>query len=524
MSQKILVLTLVLLCAALVILASPVMQPAPISAQEGGSTLTPAPSPEIHFGPVVVGLPFSDTFDTTAMNWIASGAWRLDTDFAYDGTGWFVDGSQRNVESFLEYSTMIDLAGTQQGIQLMFRQKGTLPDSDFIAIDLSLTGGETWFMVDMQTGIQTATQTGAQTDAQSNGWQLHVVDLSEYRGQVVRLRFRVFTGVMPAPDEEIQPGLYQIDNVSIQYVAASDPLVAEPLWQGASTLMGLHLVVGSREEPVLDLVKRMRDIGWPVGTIKGTSSTEKLLNEIAEISPETVIVYRSLHTGYGMIDCPNTNNSPVDEARTWMAGIRPYWREVNADYYEVINECLPPLDWLIEFSIETMRIATAQGDCLLLFSFGPGNPELYQFAQLQPVLEYALANPCKPGRYHGIALHAYGIGLSTLVSESGIYLGLRHRLYYADMVPRVPNLTDLPVYLTEAGPGNGSSPFTCDQVTRDVIQYTQQLEYDSYIKGFHLWTVGGAPGRWLDVTPCLPMIGDALVNYYSQKPRPTPSP
>jgi len=282
--------------------------------------------------------------------------------------------------------------------------------------------------------------------------------------------------------------------------------------------MGLHLTVGAQKEPVLELVKRLRAVGWPLGTIKGTTGTEDILNAVASISPETVIVYRSLVTPSGMVDCPNASVDPVSEARIWIGGLQSYWRGIQADFYEIMNECQPPIAWLVPFALEAMRLAGAQGQCLLLFSFGSGSPEPELFDQLLPVYEYALQNPCLSGRYHGIALHEYGMGKSTLVSESGIYYGFRHRLLYAHVLPQLPSAILLPVYLTEAGPGDGRTPFKCEDVTRDVILYTQQLEYDPYIRGFHLWNLG-PKSEWIDVTPCLPMIGDALVSYYSWRAR-----
>lgn len=468
----------------------------------------PTRDPDSDPGPLVANLPFSDTFEIAGA-WMQSGAWRYDAVTSYDTAGWMVDGSQRNTVSMLEYSALLDLSGVL-GAQLFYRQRGTLPASDLVAVDLSLDGGGTWFLVDQQINIAT-------------DWEAHTIDLSAYRGQIVRLRFRVNTGPVLATEEPVTWS-YHIDNVSIQFVALPDPVppelnlvAAQALYSGPHTLMGLHLIVGTRPEPVLDLVKRLRDIGLPMGTIKGTSGTEDLLNQVAALSPETIIIYRSLVTPDGLIDCPDTSKPPTVEAHTWMAGIRPEWLRVNADYYEIINECLPPIDWLNEFSIEAMRIASAQGQCLLLFSFASGNPDVAVFDQLRPAIRFAAENPCRPGQHHGIALHAYGIGRTTLVSESGLYLGFRHRLFFSSLLSEYPEVLRLPIYLTEAGPGDGSAPFTCEAIARDVVQYTNQLESDPYILGFHLWTTGGVTGRWLDVTPCLPAIGDALINYYAQR-------
>lgn len=495
------------------------------SAQDGTPVPTPdgTPNGDGEAMVQVIGLPFADTFNTDA-NWLFSGAWRYGIAAGYEGGGWYVDAAQLSpqaaMEHTLEYEFPIDMFG-QLGALLFFRQRGNLPGSDLIAVDITFDGGETWVMVDHQIGI----------DA---GWEQRMVDLTLYRGQVLRLRFRVSTGVRLEPDpaavetplppdaepEAIIPEGYWIDNVSIQYAELiPDNLAAFiPEIQGPHTLMGLHLVVGAKQQPVVDLARRMAELGWPLGTIKGTTDTEDILNAVAAVSPETMIVFRSLLTPWGMRDCPNLHADPVAEAQRWMYGIYPFWGGVNADYYEIMNECLPSAEWLVPFSIEAMRIASTLGKCILVFSFPPGHPEVDFWQRLTPVLDYALDNPCGPGRYHGVALHAYGVDTQTLVSQSGLYLGLRHRLLYTQLLMDRPEYARLPVYLTEAGPGDGSTTFPCEDVTRDVILFTQQLEYDPYVRGFHLWNVGPI-GQFFDVTACLPMISNALANYYAAKPR-----
>jgi len=482
------------------ILSSPLLTTAQDSTPVPALVPTPPFPPTPGTAQLVVSLPFSDTFDTN-WGWTPTGAWTFDAQGGYDGAGWHLNGAQRGITSTLEYTPLIDLTGTLS-IQLIYRQKGSLPASDLIAVDLSLDGGASWFMIDTQIGLD-------------SDWEQHIVDLTDYRGQVIHLRFRVNTGIAASDAEPAATG-YWIDNLTMQYVSYPSPTVFTPVDTGPRTLMGLHLVVGAQKDPVIDLAKRLEAIGWPLGTLKGTSGTEDILNQVAAISPQTVIVYRSLITPEGNVDCPNTSNDPVAEARLWVLGLQPYWRSVHADYYEITNECQPPVEWLVSFSIEAMRVAGSLGECLLLFSFGPGNPEPALFDQLLPVYDYALANPCQPGRYHGIALHVYGVEKAMLMSESGIYLGLRHRLFYSYVLSKLPDAIQIPVYLTEAGPGDGRTPFKCEDITRDVIQYTRELEYDPYIRGFHLWNVG-PKNEWVDITPCLPLISDALVSYYSWK-------
>ena len=466
----------------------------PAAAQDGPESPTPLP----HQNDLdVVGLPFADMFDT-ADDWLPSGAWIFDSKTSYEGSGWLLDGGPRRTVSSLEYAHGIDLSGTLSA-QLFFRQKGTLPPSDFAAVDLSLDGGTTWFMIDQQIGLGT-------------DWEMRAVDLTYYRGQIIRLRFRVSTGAAEDMHIPLNAG-YRLDNLVVQFVYMPQQVVFSPADLIPRTLMGLHLLDGAKQEPIVDLARQMQAVGWPLGTLKGTTGTEAILTAVKAVSPQTITVYRSLLAGGSLVDCPNAHRDPIAEAHSWLAGLAPYWARVNADYYELMNECLPPAEWLVPFAIEAMNIANRQGQCLLLFSFSAGQPTPETFAQLLPVLDYALKNPCASGRLHGIALHAYGLNTSTLVSESGLYLGFRHRLLFGSVLQQLPEALLVPVYLTEAGPGDGRAPFTCEQITRDVIQYTRQLEYDPYVRGFHLWNVG--PGEWLDASECVPMIRDALLAYYA---------
>lgn len=472
----------------------------PVAAQSG----TPSATPPVNeadaaaLAPVlsnmVVSLPFTDTFET-GTGWSPSGGWRFDRDNAYEGASWFLNVTRRDHVSELTYQPLLDLSGTLSA-QLVFRQNGYLPPTDFVAVDISVNGGNTWVMIDHQTGV-------------SAEWEQHIVDLTEYRGQVVRLRFRAQTG---DTGQDVHSG-YWIDNLTIQFVMTLPDMVYAPLDLEPKALMGLHMIVGAQREPILELAERLHNIGWPLGTLKGTSGTEDIIAAVEAISPETVTIFRSLETSAGLRDCPNPANPPELEARNWLNDLRSYWAGVPADYFEIINECGQPASWLVPFSIEAMKSANEHGECLLLFSYGPGNPELEEFAQLTPVFEYALAHPCASGRLHGIALHAYGVDPNTLVSESGIYLGLRHRLLMAPILSELPEAIRIPIYLTEAGPGDGRQNFTCSDLGRDVIQYTRELEFDPYVRAFALWNIGPEE-NWVNFTECLPLLGDLLTRYY----------
>jgi hypothetical protein len=280
-----------------------------------------------------------------------------------------------------------------------------------------------------------------------------------------------------------------------------------------TTLLGLHMINGTSSAQVLRFVQQMRAAGHPLGTLKGLNGSEATLNQVELISPETVTVFRSVH----LYDCPEgalVDLDPVATAQQWMADMLPYWQQVNADYYELWHECGATLSWIADFSIEAMRYANEEGICLLLFSFPGGNPEMDTFDDLVPVYRYALNHPCASGRLHGIALHAFSLSDNTLVSEEDVWVALRHRIFYDRLQVVFPAGTEVPVYITEAGIGGRTLQPTCDTVIRDALQFTYLLEQDPYVKGFHLWNVGSGE-QWYDITPCLPALSSALIEYYS---------
>ena len=287
-----------------------------------------------------------------------------------------------------------------------------------------------------------------------------------------------------------------------------------------TTLLGLHILNDRSQTEILTFVQRMKDAGYPVGTLKGLNGSEETLTKAKAISPETVLVYRSLLSADGMGDCPadiRLRPDPAATARRWMDGLKPYWDQVDADYYELMNECPATLQWIAEFSIEAMKIANEEGRCLLLFSFPGGNPDMQVFNDLLPAYKYAVENPCAPGRTHGIALHAYSLQDTRLTSESDVWIALRHRVLHERLLLSLPEAASLPVYITEMGIGGGTFLPPCEWIVRDALQYTYQLEEDPYVKGFHLWNVGSG-AQWYDITPCLPDLTDALIRYYTFKP------
>jgi len=131
----------------------------------------------------VLAVPFSDSFDST-LTWTPSGSWQPDNQSAYSGTGWFVEALTRNQISLLTAGYQLDLRHAINP-QITFWQQMTLTSGDTSALEISLDGGQTWLLLDLQPG-------------EASSWSPRTVDLTTYRGNVIRLRFRLDTqGIVP---------------------------------------------------------------------------------------------------------------------------------------------------------------------------------------------------------------------------------------------------------------------------------------------------------------------------------------
>ena len=157
-----LLLTLAALGTALALPADPLTR-----AQDG----TPPPPVLVSDAPRPISRPpLGETFDTAA-GWLPDGLWRFEASAGYDGAGWRVDGSRRGMTSTLEYGGLVDLSG-KNSAQLVFRQAGSLPETDIVAVELSLDGVR-WVAVDRNSASRRVER---------------MVDLRFFRRQVVRLR------------------------------------------------------------------------------------------------------------------------------------------------------------------------------------------------------------------------------------------------------------------------------------------------------------------------------------------------
>lgn len=150
--------------------------------------------------------------------------------------------------------------------------------------------------------------------------------------------------------------------------------------------------------------------------------------------------------------------------------------------------------------LESLRIATARGQCLLLYNFEVGNPVMeWREGEIPPALDYALAHPCQPGRYHGIGIHAYDIGY-------GLNDSWRNNRYVRMFSAIDLKYRALPVYFTEWGGSfiEEKEPVDCNTVLAD-LRWARNQYRDGIIDGVLIWSFGESQ-VWRDLTECGPAI------------------
>jgi subtilisin family serine protease/Leucine-rich repeat (LRR) protein len=184
----------------------PTLPPVEASATPTTEVIPPSPTPFPAATPLPVTLPFVETFDGET-GWQATGAWRVETQSAYRGSGWFADSALCGQTSALTYDGLIDLRSALDP-QLSFWQKGILTSSETVTVEISLDGGWTWLPIDQQAGLMA-------------DWTQHTVDLTPYRNLVVGLRFTL-TVPSALPDGTTSVG-YWLDELAILDVPPTPP-------------------------------------------------------------------------------------------------------------------------------------------------------------------------------------------------------------------------------------------------------------------------------------------------------------
>ena len=306
-------------------------------------------------------------------------------------------------------------------------------------------------------------------------------------------------------------------------------LIQLPAAPPQGSKLGLH-VIQNNSPLIMEFVRQARpavikavgDLGW--------------LSEVKTVSPETVTVGRL------MADSQDLVGDPKEAARDFVAEQLPdYLLNPGVDYWEGWNEPDPDQDmnWYAAFEAERVRLLSNYGFRAAVGGFSAGVPEYSQFFHFLPAVEAAM-------RHGGIlSLHEYAAptydylygdplpGLPTYPDRGP--LALRYRWWYEDIL--IPRGTIVPLVISEAGIDgivmSGERPGPTGLGWRDFVDYWEdlglgsgteaylnqlawydfQVQADSYVIGFTLFTAGGgSTWRSYEVNMILP----DLTNYVAQ--------
>lgn len=227
-----------------------------------------------------------------------------------------------------------------------------------------------------------------------------------------------------------------------------------------------------------------------------------------ERNPKLITVCRTLVTDYGQIDYPQDWN--WGDASAWWSHIKHHLPS-DCDYYEVINEStVPPqgyghwAQWHIEMAQLVERDTSG---ALLAFSFAAGTPELSQWAELLPYIQWAASNPTADGKYHGIAFHA---APNTTFSRNDMpWLNdpfLTVDRFFIKVVDEY-KLHDSPITIgvTEWGlsggySGNWIASYTCEEAAdayQTTLQHVREIGWQGLVI-LNWWTINTGGSIWID--------------------------
>lgn len=169
--------------------------------------------------------PFNEKFETTLQNWYVNGLWGTTTD-TYRSTSTYAatDSPGRDYahesNSTMELKTPIDLTGTVKPT-LYFWDKFNLNYDDYALVEISTStdAGQTWGSWNSIYGYLAVT---------TASWDRRQVDLTDYIGRWIRIRFRVYSVL----DGATADGWY-IDDLSVVDRNGAEPTFSLPFRDNA---------------------------------------------------------------------------------------------------------------------------------------------------------------------------------------------------------------------------------------------------------------------------------------------------
>lgn len=293
-------------------------------------------------------------------------------------------------------------------------------------------------------------------------------------------------------------GWIAVEYDGFEYAAYLDRDVCQDvIFPAPENITGLHILPGAS-----------RTVS--IGTIK-TAYDPSIGLAWKRANPNGVWVHRSMLVGDMMRDCPepyewyNPHIYFERSSKTW---------NLNADYNEFMNECNTDPKVMADFTIEILRLANEMGTCLLWGSFAAGNPDYTAWKELARVIEWADKNPCRPGKYHHIALHQPMYMppeiergewvLNPHIVERHKQINLLVKAYTGKWLSEHPSGR---IFFTEYGLHDGYSgswddKFSCSEIAQSWRYSAIRLQEAPYVVGFHYWTFGNGGSIWTDDQHC----------------------
>jgi Tol biopolymer transport system component len=147
---------------------------------------------------ITVAAPYESPMEDY-VGWQSVGAWAQEALVGHTNGAWVADATIRNRVSSLEMNVAVNL-GNNPSPRVRYWQRGILSHNDTIVLEIQPIDASTWTILDQQSKV-------------SSDWTQREIDLSAYRGQTIRLRWRLTTtGDVTTGQSSID---YAIDDLQI---------------------------------------------------------------------------------------------------------------------------------------------------------------------------------------------------------------------------------------------------------------------------------------------------------------------
>ena len=326
--------------------------------------------------------------------------------------------------------------------------------------------------------------------------------------------------ILLSTQKDIFPPRRVTENPPIDFAAAKTSAEERGLAFSFNKI-GFHVGVGGNREGLDTWLADLDAAGVPV-FLKSSNDAEPLY--IAqELSKKSGVPHILVYRDAGReLDNPNYDLPPKDAANiSWQLNRNAFPPELDPAYVwiETVNE--PGRirsEWLAEFSLETAKMAVAEGYKYAAFSWSSGvpEPENWEGPKMLEFLQYAGEHPDQVA----VALHEYSFQTSAISDGYPYLVGRFQKLFSICDEHDIPRPT---VLITEWGWAERDVP-DVDAAIED-IKWASWL-YSAYpeVKGAAIWYLGPGFSDIDDQAQKLiaPVKDFSLSNYYlySGDPRP----